>query len=74
MKNPQHFLVATFAGITAACTVTALAMAPVEGNRTGSAAAFIWFGTMAAASAALTVASAADAIDRSNNNGAKRQA
>jgi hypothetical protein len=76
MKNPRHFLIATFAGITAACTVSALAMAPIEGNRTGSAAAFLWFGTMAAASAALTVASAADAISSSssNNNGAKRRA
>lgn len=73
MKNPRHFLIATFAGITAGCAVAALAMAPVEGNRTGSAAAFIWFGTMAAASAALTVASAADAIS-SSNNGAKRRA
>lgn len=71
MKNPHAFLISTSAAITAGCAVAALAMAPVEGNRTGSAAAFIWFGTMAAAAGALTVASTADAI--SSNSGKYRR-
>jgi len=65
MKNPHAFLISTAAALTAGCAVAALAMAPVDSNRAGSAAGFLWFGTMAAAAGALTLATAADAISAS---------
>ena len=66
MKNPHAFLISTAASLTAGCAVAALAMAPVDSNRAASAAGFLWFGTMAAAAGALTLASAADAIGTSS--------
>jgi nicotinamide mononucleotide (NMN) deamidase PncC len=62
MNNAHGFLIGTFLTLTAACAVAAGAMAPVEGNRAGTAAGFAFFGTMAAAGAALTVAATADAL------------
>jgi nicotinamide mononucleotide (NMN) deamidase PncC len=66
MNNAHGFLIGTFLTLTAACAVAAGAMAPVEGNRTGTAAGFAFFGTMAAAGAALTVAVTADAMTPAN--------
>lgn len=54
--------IAAFAALTAAAAVTAAAVAPIDGNRTASARAFLWLAGMAAASGALTAAAAADAI------------
>jgi hypothetical protein len=66
MKNPHAFLISTFAALTAGCAMAAFAMAPVDSNRAASPAGFAFFGSMAAAAAALTIASAADAIACSN--------
>ena len=65
MKNPHAFLISTAAGLTAGCAAAALALAPVDSNRAASPAGFLWFGTMAAAAGALTLATAADAIGTS---------
>jgi hypothetical protein len=62
VKHPRAFLISTAAALTAACAVAAAAMAPVDGNRAASPAAFLFFGAMAAASGALTVAATADAL------------
>jgi hypothetical protein len=66
VTNPHGFLIGSFLTLTAACAVTAGALAPIEGNRAGTAAGFAFFGTMAAAGAALTVAATADAMTPAN--------
>jgi hypothetical protein len=62
MRNPHAFLISTAAGIAAGCAAAAFTLAPVSGNRFASPAAFVFFGAMAAAGGALTVAATADAL------------
>jgi hypothetical protein len=62
MRHPRAFLVSVSAGIAAGCTAAAVALAPVDGNRAGTPAGFAFFAAMAGAGAALTLATAADAL------------
>jgi glutamate synthase domain-containing protein 2 len=62
MRRPHAFLISVSAGIAAGCAAAAVALAPVDGNRAGTAAGFAFFATMAGAGAALTLATAADAL------------
>ena len=60
MRHPHAFLVATFAAMAAGCGLMAATMAPIDGNRAGTAAGFSFSAGMAAASGALALAAAAD--------------
>jgi hypothetical protein len=62
MKNPHAFLITTSATIAAGCAVFAIALAPVDGNRAGTASGFSFFAAMAGAGVALTAAATADAL------------
>lgn len=62
LSRSHAFLTATAAAMAAGCAAGAFALAPVDGNRAGTAAGFAFFATMAGAGAALTLAAAADGL------------
>jgi hypothetical protein len=61
MKHPHFFLMGTFSALCAGCAAAALSLAPVDGNRAGTAAGFAFFASVSVASLALLGATIADA-------------
>jgi hypothetical protein len=61
MKRPHLFLMFSFSAVCAGCAAAALSLAPVDGNRAGTAAGFVFFASVSAASLALLGATIADA-------------